>query len=135
MKYAICLAHPERQCLWIFISIAPPPVCSRLSLEQPSSLLSKMHSYKHHNTVKYLIGITPPGTVCFISEGWRGKGRASDRHFTGNCNLLIPGDTILADRGLIYVIQLVPIVPHFQYQPSRRGRSSSQASRWGKQGK
>ena len=49
---------------------------------------------------KYLIGIAPQGTVCFISNGW--GGRASDKHLTENCGLLdhlVPGDTILAYRG------------------------------------
>ena len=34
--------------------------------------------YRNNNTVKYLIGITPQGTICFISKGW--GGRASDQH-------------------------------------------------------
>ena len=57
-------------------------------------------SYKHHNIVKYLIGITPQGTVSFILDGW--GGHVSDKHLTENCGLLnhlIPGDTVLADRG------------------------------------
>ncbi len=57
-------------------------------------------AYKHHNTVKYLLGITPQGTVSYIWEGW--GGRASDKHITEHCSLLqnlVPGDTILADRG------------------------------------
>lgn len=38
--------------------------------------------------------------VCFISDGW--GGRVGDKHLTENSGLLnhlIPGDTILADRG------------------------------------
>ena len=57
-------------------------------------------SYKHHITVKYLIGITPQGTVSFISDGW-GE-RVIRKYLTENCGLLnhlIPGDTVLADWG------------------------------------
>ena len=57
-------------------------------------------NYKHHNTVKYLIGITPQGAVSFLSKEW--GGRATDKHITENCGLLIkllPGDIVLADRG------------------------------------
>ena len=55
--------------------------CFEFFLEKPSNLLCRAQtfsSYKHHNTVKYLIGITPQGTVCFISDGW--GGRVSDKH-------------------------------------------------------
>ena len=70
--------------------------CFEIFLEKPSNLLCRAQtfsSYKHHNTVKYLIGITPQGTVCFISDGW--GGRVSDKHLTENSNLLshlTPGD-------------------------------------------
>ena len=50
--------------------------------------------------MKYLIGITPQGTVCFISDGW-GE-RVTDKQLTENSGLLdhlIPGDSILADCG------------------------------------
>ena len=75
--------------------------CYEIFLERPNLLarVQTFSSYKHHNTVKYLIGITPQGTVCFISEGW--GGRVTDKHLTENSKLLdhlIPGDTILADR-------------------------------------
>ena len=56
--------------------------------------------YKHHSTVKYLIGITAKGTVSYISKGC--GGRVSDKYFTEHSNLfnfLEPRDTILADRG------------------------------------
>ena len=47
-----------------------------------------------------LIGITPQGTICFVSEAW--GGRTSDKFLTENCSFLdnlIPGDLVLADRG------------------------------------
>ena len=44
-------------------------------LDHPLNPLARAQtfsSHKHHNTVKYLTGITPQGTVSFTSEGWEG---------------------------------------------------------------
>ena len=68
--------------------------------ERPKSLKARAQTwsnYKHHNTVKFLVAITPQGV---ISKGW--GGRASDKHITENGGILrhlLPGDQILAGHG------------------------------------
>ena len=50
--------------------------------------------------MKFLIGISPQGSVTFISKAW--GGRVRDKHLTENCGLLqnlLPGDYVLANRG------------------------------------
>ena len=49
--------------------------------------------------MKYLIGITPQGSISFILKGW--GGHTSDKHVTESCGFLDnlhPGDIVLADR-------------------------------------
>ena len=42
--------------------------------------------YKHYNTIKYLISVTPQGVISFISNGW--GGRTSDKYITENSGFL-----------------------------------------------
>lgn len=73
-------------------------------IDRPSNLLARAQthsSHEHRNTAKYLIGMTPQGTVSFISEGWGGM--VSDKHLIESSDLLnrlVPGDVVLADRDL-----------------------------------
>ena len=77
--------------------------CFEIFIERPSDLKARAQTYstyKSHNTIKFLIGITPQGTISFIYVGW--GGRTSDKHLTEKCgflDVLSPGDLILADRG------------------------------------
>lgn len=79
--------------------------CTEFFVERPSSLVSQWltwSEYKHHNTFKILIGVTPNGMVSFVSRLWGGN--ASDKHIEQNDDLipkLSPGDVIIIeDKGL-----------------------------------
>ena len=77
--------------------------CFELFIEKPSYLLAKSctrSQYKHYNTAKYLISVTPQGVISYISNGW--GGRVSDKYIVENSGYLrhlVPGDVVLADRG------------------------------------
>lgn len=50
--------------------------CFEIFIDRPSNLLARAQTfsnYKHHNTVNVLIGITPQGTITFVSEAWGGS--------------------------------------------------------------
>ena len=77
--------------------------CSEIFIERPSSLSARAETYsnyKSHNTVKFLIAISPTGAIIFVSKCW--GGRVSDKHLTANSGFmdhLMHGDLVLADRG------------------------------------
>lgn len=92
----MCFKSSYRNCVSIID-------CFEIFCERPSDLKARAQTYsqyKHHNTVKYLISCTPQGVISFISKGW--GGRTSDKFITENSGYLeylLPGDTVLADRG------------------------------------
>ena len=77
--------------------------CSEVFIERPKSLLNQASTwsdYKHHNTIKFLIGITPSGYISFLSDCY--GGRSSDKFITGDSgfyDLLERDDEVMADRG------------------------------------
>ena len=76
--------------------------CSEIFIERPKNLTAGAQTwsnYKHNNTMKYLIGISPAGAVIFLSEGL--GGRVSDKQMTlesGFLDKINYGDCILTDR-------------------------------------
>ena len=54
--------------------------CTELFIQRPSAMLAQSETwsdYKHHNTWKLLVGVTPNGQVSFLSDLW--GGRVSDK--------------------------------------------------------
>ena len=77
------ISWPEREQLWrtmpqCFMYSFGKKVtvvidCFEVFTEKPTNLLARAQtfsSYKHHNTIKLRIGITPQGTVSYVSEAW-----------------------------------------------------------------
>ena len=77
--------------------------CSETFIQRPRDLklqAATWSDYKHHNTLKYLVCITPDGLISYISKAW--GGRTTDRYIVQNSgflDLIEPYDTIMADRG------------------------------------
>ena len=77
--------------------------CFEIFIETPTnfSARSKTYSnYRKHNTLKFLIGVTPYDTISHQSECW--GGRVSDKNLIQEStflSLLEPGGVMLADRG------------------------------------
>lgn len=86
--------------------------CTEFFIQKPSSLLAQnltWSEYKHNNTVKVLIGVTPAGLVNFVSRVY--GGRVSDRHITDKSDLLPridPTMTVMADKGFT-ISDLMPL--------------------------
>ena len=71
--------------------------CFEIYINRPSNLLARAQTYSHyksHNTVKVLIGITPQGSVCFVSKAW-----VLNIEHCGMLKNVRPGDLVMADRG------------------------------------
>jgi hypothetical protein len=79
---------------------------SEVGMEIPSDVDAAAlfwSQYKHKHTIKFLLGIAPHGMISFISKAY--TGRTTDGHLTavsGLYDLLERGDTIMADKGIVF---------------------------------
>ncbi|XP_076734740.1 uncharacterized protein LOC143414373 [Maylandia zebra] len=105
--------------------------CFELFIERAQNLCAMVETYstyKSRHTMKYLIGITPQGTISFISKGW--GGRTSDKRIaetSGFLQKLSPGDTVLADRGFDIKESVALMGATLKIPAFTRGRSQLQA--------
>jgi len=78
--------------------------CTELMLQKPSDLQERKETfsnYKHNETVKFLVGMSPQLYLNYISKAW--GGRASDKHITLHSESLLhglpSGSQVMVDRG------------------------------------
>ena len=99
--------------------------CFKFFIDRPSCVLARAQTwsaYKQHNTAKCLFGITPQGTVSFISKGW--GGRTSDNFITEHCGLLnkvlLPEYLVLAFRGFDIEHSVGLLLHAYKFQASQK---------------
>ena len=86
-------------------------------------------SYKHTNTFKSLIAVTPNGSACFVSELYEGD--INDVEIFRDSGILkhiLPGDIILADRGFTVQELLHPLRAKLKIPAFLKGRQSLSAA-------
>ncbi|XP_077502617.1 uncharacterized protein LOC144113418 [Amblyomma americanum] len=77
--------------------------CTEVFIQRPILMTARSQTYshyKHHNTVKILVIISPSGAITFVSKAW--GGRTPDKEITLRSGLLDKvkeGDVFLVDRG------------------------------------
>lgn len=104
--------------------------CTEFFIEKPSSPSAQKATwsdYKHHNTVKLLVGITPSGAFSFVSKLWTGS--TSDRRVTqesGLLDLLEEGDHVMADRGFTVRDLLTKKGVKLNIAPFTKGNTSTE---------
>ena len=94
--------------LLVFIKAGYKKCCVKLDfaeafIERPNSLINQTctwSEYKHCNTIRFLVGISPTGYITFLLDSY--SGRATDRYIvkdSGFYDLLEREGMVLTDRG------------------------------------
>lgn len=115
----------KAKCFEEFSNVRIVVDCTELFSETPSSVGAhkQFHSnYKHHTTVKFLVGMNTGGAITYISEMF--GGRSSDKFITNQSvdllNELNAGEKVMADRGFTIQSDLPEgvklVIPSFKHK-------------------
>jgi len=101
----------QAECFQNFENVRIVLDCTEVFSQTPGSLTAHKHmhsNYKHHSTIKFLVGMSPSGAIIYISSMW--GGRASDKKITSESERLLlslkPGDKVMVDRGFTIAKEL-----------------------------
>ena len=106
--------------------------CTEIFIERSKSLhvqASTWSDYKNHNTIKFLIAISPNGYVMFLSDCF--GGRTSDQYICNDSGFykpLDPGDEVMADRGFHIKEDLLCYYCSLNVPPGARVKSQMTAA-------
>lgn len=96
--------------------------CTEVYTETPTALdiaAALWSDYKQHHTIKFLVAITPRGTISWVSPVY--GGRASDIHImrdSGFLNDIQRYDLVMADRGFKIREDLIAVGSNLAIPPS-----------------
>ncbi|XP_077361811.1 uncharacterized protein LOC144006701 [Festucalex cinctus] len=77
--------------------------CFEIAIKRPSNPNAETQSNTHkkvNRSIKYLLGVTPQGTISFISKGW--EEHVCNKSIIENSGILdklLPGDLVFPERG------------------------------------
>ncbi|XP_057297916.1 uncharacterized protein LOC130628892 [Hydractinia symbiolongicarpus] len=110
-----------------FIDLVAIIDCSEVFIETPKDLelqSATWSDYKHHNTMKFLISVTPSSFINFVSEPY--TGRISDKALTLDSEFLdiVPHySRVMADKGFNIANECAARSIYFTVPPGKRGTS------------
>ena len=101
--HATCMPHACTACMWHACCMHELCTqCRHAQFRRAASQKMTWSSYKHWNTAKLLVGITPTGVVSLIPPLWTGPIR--DKEIvkqSGLLNLLQAGNVVMAEKGFL----------------------------------
>lgn len=86
----------------LFDSVTGSIDCTEIFIQRPTLMTARSQTYsnyKHHNTVKLLVLISPSWAITFVSKAWGGRTYKEVTLHSGFWDKVEQGDVFLVDRG------------------------------------